>query len=238
MIMERNTIGILGGMGPEATAGLFSRIIRNTRADRDQDHVPVLIYNNPKIPDRSAYILGRGPDPVPALKEGSLFLQQAGVCCILWPCNTAHYFYEEVSRDLKVPVLHMIRETAACAGKKYPPSTIFGLLATLGTYKTGIYEKMFEEEGLTLVLPEEKNRQLTMESIYGDNGIKAGFTKEPLQRLKDPVKELKRKGAEVLIAGCTELSLVLTQETTDLPVIDPMTCLARAAVRKAGYPLE
>jgi len=236
--MDRDTIGILGGMGPEATAGLFSRIIKNTRADQDQDHVPVLIYNNPKIPDRSAYILGNGPDPVPALKEGSLFLQQAGVCCILWPCNTAHYFYKEVSRHLTVPVLHMIRETAACARKKYPSTTVFGLLATLGTYKTGIYVKIFKSEGLTLVLPGEKNRQLAMESIYGDKGIKAGFTKEPLQQLKDPVEELKRKESEVLIAGCTELSLVLTPETTGLPVIDPMTCLARAAVRKAGYPLN
>ncbi len=216
--MEKNTIGILGGMGPEATEGLFGRIIKYTRAGKDQDHLPVLIYNNPKIPDRSAFILGQGPDPVPALTEGSLFLQQSGVCCILWPCNTAHYFHEVVSRHLSVPLLHMIREMAACARDYFPSGTVFGLLATLGTYKTGIYEDIFREEGLSLALPGEENRRITMESIYGEKGIKAGYREEPLQMLGGPVEELKKKGVDVLIAGCT----------------DPMNCLARAAIRQAG----
>jgi len=236
--MEKNTIGILGGMGPEATEFLFGLIIRNTRAAKDQDHLPVLIYNNPKIPDRSAYILGRGPDPVPALTEGSLFLERSGVCCILWPCNTAHYFHEEVSQHLRVPVLHMIRETAACMKEKYPAGTRFGLLATLGTYQTGTYEKIFEETGLDLVMPEEENRKITMEAIYGEKGIKAGYREEPLQMLGGPVAELKEKGTDVLIAGCTELSLVLSEETTGMPVTDPMVCLARAAIRAAGWRLK
>ena len=232
--MDKNTIGILGGMGPEATEALFGRIIRNTRAAGDQDHLPVLIYNNPKIPDRSAYILGKGPDPVPALTEGSLFLEQAGVCCILWPCNTAHYFHETVSEKVKAPILHMIRETAACLKEQYPAGTRFGLLATLGTYKTGTYEKIFRETGLALVLPEATNRQVAMDSIYGAQGIKAGYRQEPLQMLKGPMEELKEKGVDVLIAGCTELSLILSEKTTGMPVTDPMVCLARAAIKKAG----
>ena len=193
-MVEKNTIGILGGMGPEATAGLFSRIIGNTKAEKDQDHVPVLIYNNPGIPDRSAYILGKGPDPVPALTEGSLFLERSGVCCILWPCNTAHYFHDEVAGRLSVPLLHMIRETAACAHKGHAGGTVFGLLATLGTYKTGTYEKIFAEEGATLLLPEEENRQVTMDAIYGERGIKAGYREEPLRQLQGPLDELKKKG--------------------------------------------
>ncbi len=236
--MEKGTIGILGGMGPEATAALFQHIIHNTQADKDQDHVPVLIWNNPKIPDRSAFILGKGPDPVPALTAGSRFLEESGVCCILWPCNTAHYFHDEVSQQLQVPVLHMIRETAACLRKDYPAGTVFGLLATLGTYKTGTYEMIFREAGLTLVMPEEQNRQTTMTSIYGAKGIKAGYRDEPLEMLGAPLEELKQKGAEVIIAGCTELSLVLTPGTTGQPVVDPMVCLARAAIRKAGYEVK
>ena len=236
--MEPHTIGILGGMGPEATAYLFRLIIKNTPAAKDQDHLPVLIYNNPKIPDRSAYILGQGPDPVPALTEGSLFLQESGVCCILWPCNTAHYFHEMVSRRLKVPVLHMIEETARCAAENFPRGTVFGLLSTLGTYKTGIYEKIFGEAGLILLLPEEENRQLTMESIYGEKGIKAGYKEEPLKMLGKPLDDLKAKNTEVLISGCTELSLVLSRKTTGLPVLDPMNCLARAAIRKAGKKIK
>ncbi len=232
--MEKNTIGILGGMGPEATAALFQQIIRNTRAEKDQDHLPVLIYNNPKIPDRSAYILGKGPDPVPALTKGSRFLQEAGVCCILWPCNTAHYFHETISKQVTVPILHMIRETIACMARQYPAGTRFGLLATLGTYRTGTYEKIFGEAGLDLVIPDEKNRQVTMDAIYGAQGIKAGYHDEPLQMLKGPVADLKAQGAGVLIAGCTELSLVLTPETTGMPVTDPMVCVARAAIKKAG----
>ena len=231
--MDPNTIGILSGMGPEATAGLFELIIKNTKAEKDQDHLPVLLYNNPKILDRSAYILGKGPDPVPALTEGSLFLQRSGVCCILWPCNTAHYFHDMVSRNLTVPVLHMIKETAKCAGEDFPRGTVFGLLATLGTYKTGIYEKIFREAGLTLVFPEEENRKITMESIYGAKGIKAGYKEEPLGMLKKPIHELKEKKADVLISGCTELSLVLSGTTTGMPVLNPMECLARAAISKA-----
>lgn len=232
--MDPNTIGILGGMGPEATAGLFELIIKNTKAKKDQDHLPVLIYNNPKIPDRSAFILGQGPDPVPALTAGSLFLQKAGVCCILWPCNTAHYFHDEVSRQLTVPILHMIKEAAKCAVENFPRGTVFGLLATLGTYKTGIYEKIFREAGLTLVLPGEENRKVTMESIYGIKGIKAGYKEEPLEILKKPIDEMKEKKTEVLVSGCTELSLVLSKTTTGLPVLNPMECLARAAIREAG----
>jgi aspartate racemase len=232
--MEKNTIGILGGMGPEATAALFQQIIRNTRADTDQDHLPVLIYNNPKIPDRSAYILGKGPDPVPALTEGSRFLQEAGVCCVLWPCNTAYYFHETVSKQVSIPILHMIRETAVCMKMQYPSGTRFGLLATLGIYQTGTYDKIFREAGLDLVIPDEKNRQVTMDAIYGAQGIKAGYHDEPLQMLVEPVADLKAQGANVLIAGCTELSLVLTPETTGIPVTDPMVCVARAAIKKAG----
>jgi len=236
--MRDKTIGILGGMGPEATASLFRLIIKNTRADKDQDHVPVLIYNNPKIPDRSAYILGQGPSPVPALKEGSQLLEKAGVCCILWPCNTAHYFHGDIAMYLSVPLLNMIRETAVFSQGAFPPGTTFGLLTTLGTYQTYIYEKMFDKKGLILIRPDEENRKRIMESIYGSMGIKAGYKQEPIEMLRGAVVYLRSHGADVLISGCTELSLVLSEENTGMPVINPMYILARAAILYAGYPLK
>lgn len=235
---KEQIIGILGGMGSEATARLFSLIIENTDAHSDQEHVPVLIYNNPKIPDRSAFILGRGPDPVPYLIKGSQKVEKAGASCLLWPCNTAHYFAEEVEKYLEIPVIHMIRETARYAHSQFPEGTRLGLLATLGTYKTKLYSDIFSDEMVPLILPSEENRERTMESIYGKDGIKAGHHHQPLEMLQRPLSELRDLGAQVVVAGCTELSLVLTEETAGMPVLDPMRIVARAAIRFAGYPLK
>ncbi|NOY37242.1 MAG: amino acid racemase [Chlorobi bacterium] len=231
-------IGILGGMGSEATAALFSLIIENTDAHNDHEHAPVLIYNNPKIPDRSAYLLGYGSNPVPLLIEGSRKLEIMGASCILWPCNTAHYFAEEVQKHLSVPVIHMIRETAVYVRSAFPSGTRFGLLATEGTYKTELYRDIFAEEGVDLLVPSEKNKEITMISIYGEKGIKAGYHKEPVEMLQAPLRELRDHGADVVIAGCTELSLVLNPRTTGMDVLDPMRILARAAIRFVQYPLK
>ena len=132
------TIGILGGMGSEATSILFQDIVNQTDATKDSEHIPVIINNDPSIPDRSAYILGKGPDPVPYLQDGVKKLQAWGADCMIMPCNTAHYFIDEITSVIQIPVLNMIEETAVFAKKQYPGVSRFGLLATLGTYKTEI----------------------------------------------------------------------------------------------------
>ncbi|GAH53208.1 unnamed protein product, partial [marine sediment metagenome] len=110
--MPEKIIGILGGMGPEATVDLFHKIIKFTPAKKDQDHFRIIIDNNPKIPDRTAAILGKGEDPLPALQETARNLEKAGVDFIIIPCNTAHYFLPQIQKSVNIPVLNMIEETA------------------------------------------------------------------------------------------------------------------------------
>jgi len=230
----KKTIGILGGMGSEATSVLFQDIVSQTDADNDSEHIPVIIYNDPSIPDRSAYILGRGPDPVPFLLRSARKLEAWGADCVIMPCNTAHFFISEITAVISIPVLHMIEETALRAKLQFPEVTRFGLLATLGTYKTGLYGKAFSEQRITAVLPDESYRNLSMESIYGKKGLKAGFKSEPINMLKESMYSLQKKGAEVFIAGCTEISLVAKELGETAPILDPMKILAAASIRFSG----
>ena len=143
----KNTIGIVGGMGPLATCDLFRKIIEVTEAGSDQEHVRVVIDSNTEIPDRTAAILAGGKDPVPELRKSASHLVSIGADLLIMPCNTAHYFYDQVAPTVGVPFLHMIRETAACL-KRQGVGTV-GLLATDGTVQSGVYHAAFEEAGIT-----------------------------------------------------------------------------------------
>ncbi|GAH56604.1 unnamed protein product, partial [marine sediment metagenome] len=143
--MPEKIIGILGGMGPEATIDLFYKIIKFTPAEKDQDHFRIIIDNNPKIPDRTAAILGKGEDPLPALQETARNLEKAGVDFIIIPCNTAHYFLPQIQKSVNIPVLNMIEETAKETRKRIFPIQKVGLLASMGIYKTEIYHQHFKK---------------------------------------------------------------------------------------------
>jgi aspartate racemase len=232
---HKKTIGILGGMGPEATAYLFSSIIRQTKASTDQDHIHVLIDNNPQIPDRSAYILGEGPDPIPAMVKSAKRLQKAGADFIIIPCNTAHYFLNEISTALTIPILDMIETTADYIRHTHPQVGRTGLLATLGTYKTNLYEKVFSSRGIEILVPDQQNQQVVMEAIYGKEGIKAGYRESPAGILVRQSERLVNQGADAILCGCTEISLVLRQDLIPIRIFNSLDILAYAAVREAGY---
>jgi len=232
---EKKTIGILGGMGPDATAYLFSSIIRQTQAQTDQDHVHILIDNNPRIPDRSAFILGRGPDPLPAMIQTARQLEDAGAHLIIIPCNTAHYFLKSLVRSLNIPVLDMIAITAGFIHESYPLVKKSGLLATLGTYHTHLYEQVFASFSMEVLVPDEHNREAVMAAIYGEQGIKAGYREGPAAILVDQSEKLVEQGAETIICGCTEISLVLKQDMIPIRLVNPLDILAREAIVQAGY---
>ncbi|MEW8979581.1 MAG: amino acid racemase [Symbiobacterium sp.] len=232
--MPKKTIGILGGMGPEATADLFLKIIRATPARTDQEHIRVLIDNNPAIPDRTAAILGRGPDPVPLLTRTARLLEQWGADLIVIPCNTAHYFHDQVQASVHVPVLHIMKETAAFLRERYPGLSAVGVLATTGTVRTGLYQRFLGERGLHALVPDDEGQQEVMDCIYGEHGVKAGHTgPEVTERLVRVAQSLVARGAGAVIAGCTELPIVLHDGDLPVPVIDPTRILAEAAVRAA-----
>lgn len=231
----KKQIGILGGMGLEATSELFNLIIRNTKAHNDQDHIPVLIVNNPKIPDRSLYILGKGPSPVNMLIEGALKLEQMGANIILIPCNTAHFFIKQIEEKIHLPIIDMIKETARYVLYKYPEIKRYGLLSTAGVYKTAIYKKIFEDIALEIINPDTLYQQQNMTAIYGNNGIKAGNKTFPRKILLQSVANLEESGAGAIITGCTEISPVLKQSHVNIPIINPLKILAVKSIELAGY---
>ena len=212
---REKVIGILGGMGPEATAALFLKIIRATPALKDQDHFRIIIDNNPKIPSRIQAILGEGESPLEQLRETLHTLERAGAEVIAIPCNSAHYYYNELQASTNAPIINMISETAAYTHNNFPSIKKTGLLATTGTIKAGIYHQAMTKP--EIITPDDNEQEIVMNAIYGKQGIKAGYTQgKPRDDILEVAKVLINRGAEAIIAGCTEVSLVLTQE--DLPV--------------------
>lgn len=224
-------IGVIGGMGPLATADLYKKIIYFTVAEKDQDHSHVIIDSNPKIPDRTDYILHKGPSPIPEIVKSIRRLEAAGCDFLIMPCNTAHTIIEEIKKTTKVPFLNMMEETAKYVAKKHP-GEIIGLLATDGTVYSGAYHKYLEKEGVKVVTPSE-NQEKVMDFIF--KGVKSGNVMMSLKGIEDAVKELTEKGASVILLGCTELSAVSDRiKELDYVFVDPLDILAHAAVIKGG----
>ena len=222
-------IGILGGMGPLATADLFSKIVLLTDAGSDNEHIRTIIDSNSHIPDRTEAILNGGRDPVPDMLESARLLERAGCDVIIIPCNTAHFFIGRLQEQISVPFIDMIRETA----KKLQSDGIrtAGLLATDGTCQTGIYEKALADAGIAMLRPEPDDQRIVMDTIYK---VKAQNSDIPVERLRQIAAKFKQRGAQGIILGCTELPIVFQNIETVLPKYDPTLILAQCAVRFAG----
>lgn len=229
---KRKIIGILGGLGPAATVDIFDKIVKNTPASKDQDHIKVIIENNPQIPDRTAALRGSGEDPGVSMLASAEKLQDAGADFIIVPCNTAHVFLESVRKHIKIPAISMIEETAKYISKNFPGVKKAGLLATSGTVGSSVYRKPLNDEGIELLVPSsESQEKLVMEAIYGKEGIKAGHkTGQPRDFLMKAAEELVKEGAEVIILGCTEIPLALKNGDMPTPFVDPTEILAKAAI--------
>ncbi|MBA7530790.1 Aspartate racemase [subsurface metagenome] len=225
-------VGILGGMGPETTADFFLKVIKATPAKKDQDHLRIIIDNNPKIPPRTLAILGKGKSPLKQLQETLHNLEKAGAEIIVMPCNTAHHYYSELQESTNIPIINMISETAAYIYQNFPDMKKIGLLATTGTIKAGIYHKAIAK--LEVITPDEDAQETVMNAVYGEQGVKAGHTQgKPRNDILEVAEVLINKGAEAIVIGCTEISLVLSQEDLPIPLIDSLQILAAAVVRKA-----
>lgn len=224
------TIGILGGMGPLATADLFKKIIMMTDANSDNEHIPIIVENNTRIPDRTDYIINDGEDPTKYMIKSAIRLEMMGADVIIMPCNTAHYFYDEIIKYIKIPFINMIVETAKETKNLYPKGKI-GLLATEGTCRAGIYDKVFKEYNLELIKPNPEKQKYVMKLIYD---IKKGKDNTDLKNFKSVLKELKNQGAEAFILGCTELPVAFEMFSIEEICIDPTKVLACSAIRYAG----
>ena len=233
--MSEKIIGILGGMGPEATIDLFTKIVKGTKVKKDQDHLRILIDNNPKIPDRTLAIQGKAPSLLPELARSAKILENAGADFIVIPCVTAHYYYDSLQKEIKILILHVVEETMKYIQKKMKGTGRIGLIATEGTIHTGLFQKAFSNNAMELILPTpEVQRKWVTEAIYGKKGIKAVGPSEHSKRLIGKASEsFIKQGAQAIIAGCTEVPLVLKGGDLPIPVIDPISVLASAAVGQA-----
>ena len=228
--MPAKTLGIVGGMGPLATAMLFENVATLTQVSRDQDHIRVLIDSNPQIPDRTAHIIADGEDPRPELIATAKHLESMGADFLIMPCNTAHYFYDDIIKELSIPFLHMVNETAGHIRTHYPATQIVGVLATEGTCRAGVYEKALTSQNLTPIVPEAPMQKHVTDLIYG---IKAGKTGS-IQGFMEAVESLKNQGATCFVLGCTELSVAKKIHGFSGAFVDPLTVIAETAIRFAG----
>ncbi|MBZ4663445.1 MAG: aspartate racemase [Caloramator sp.] len=229
--MNDKVIGIIGGMGPEATADLFMKIIQKTKVEKDQDHFRIIIDNNPKIPDRTKAILYGGESPINTLINTAKNLEKVGVDVACIPCMTSHYFIEEIQNSVSYPIINAFDVVREYIFKHYPNVKNIGVLATTGTVKTGIFKKHLDFANVIYPSPTIQEEKV-MEAIYGEKGIKRGVKNEiPLNLLKSAAEHLISQGAELIILGCTEIGLVLKQEHVEVPVIDPMDVLADALIK-------
>ena len=229
----KKSIGILGGMGPLATADLFRKIVLLTDAARDNDHIRVYIDDNASIPDRTAAILSGGADPLPAMTDSLRKLEACGADCIIMPCNTAHYFLPRLQALTEIPFLSMLEATARACAARFPGKTA-AVLATKGTLSAGLYQAALEKEGVSFLIPEDAEQDALMRVIY--DGVKAGKGPEDYQAdMLSVVEALTARGADYFILGCTELPLAAQAISLPQPTVDPTAELAKAAIRFCGY---
>ncbi len=233
-------LGILGGVGPSATVDLMNKIIAHTPARRDQDHIKMIVEQNPQIPDRTANLVYNEEDPTIAMFSTCKRLEAEGADVIAIPCNTAHAFVESIQQYLMIPIINMLDATVDHIVKIYGDTVSIGLLATDGTIASRVYHDIAERYNLNMVTPDLKFQKDVMDSIYGTYGVKAGYTTGQCRAdIEKAINHIVEKGVEVLILGCTELPLMFPKETsviingTSFPLIDPTLVLAKKCVQLA-----
>ncbi len=223
------TLGILGGMGPEASSYFYQLITKRTPARCDQDHVPILLYSATQLPDRAPEISHPHTGPVSdGLKAAAQLLERSGAQMIAIPCNTAHYFIEPIQGAVAVPVLNMIHLTVAHIVKQ-DPKAVVGLVGTIATMSSGLYVSEFEAQGLSYKIPSQEGQDICQKMIYS---IKSGEDHKALREaFLGVLDQLRHQGATLIILGCTELPLLFPQGCPSY-TIDPMVVLADACISR------
>jgi aspartate racemase len=226
--MTFKRLGVLGGMGPLATVDFLQKLIEETPASRDQDHIPVIAYCVPQIPDRPAAITGNGESPLPQMLEGIQTLKRAGANVAAIACNTAHYWHDDLVRQGGLPILHIA--DAACAALPHRNVQRVGLLATQGTLAAGFYQSRFRERQFDCVLSsDDEQRTLVLPAI---DGVKRNDLAAAHALATQAARRLIERGAQVIVMGCTEIPLAIEHQPSDVSVycIDATRALARACV--------
>lgn len=227
-------VGVLGGMGPAATADFYRKLVEATPAHRDQDHLRTLIWSDPSIPDRAEAFLRGGPSPVRGLIAGARLLEESGADFIAVPCNTAHLFLGAVRRRAGIPVLDMIGSTVgeiltAGSGAEPPPGAV-AVLGTAATMASGIYTDRLIGNGVAVLHPRDAEQHAVIAAI---TAVKAGEIERGVGLLAPVLEALARSGATRVVTACTELPILSERIDAGPQIVDPTAALARACVRSA-----
>ena len=235
-------LGVLGGMGPLATVDFMGKLVAETPAEADVDHVPIVVYSVPQIPSRPRAILGGGPSPFPAMLAGMRVLRQAGAQLVAMPCNTAHYWYDDLMREGRLPIVHIADATCeeiaalGCKGK-------IGILGTDATIETRLFQERLEARGLQCIIPSAiELSELILPAI---EAVKGHDLERGHQLARRACEALRSAGAEAIVLGCTELPVAIQSAKSDIArrCVDPTLALARACVRwwqstRVGRPVD
>jgi len=226
---HRRIVGVIGGMGPEATVELMRRVIAMTQARDDQDHVHLIVDNNPQIPSRIAHLIeGTGADPTPELQRMARGLCAAGAQALAMPCNTAHGYADAIRAAVAVPLLDMVELTVSRIVERAPGGRV-GLLASTAVIRTQLYARPLQRHGVTLQMPGQQDR--VMEVI---KAVKRGETGDAVRR---PLASFARElagSSDVLLVACSELSMLADSIDAVAPVIDSLDVLSEAIVAFAS----
>lgn len=224
-------LGVLGGMGPLASAHFMTRLTLLTPAERDQDHIPAVLWSDPRVPDRNAARLGSGADPLPALVRGLRGLEAAGCGAIAIPCNTAHGWYGGMRAACRLPILHIVDAAAVDLRRIGVRGGTIGVMGTAATLAMRLYQDRLGGQGWTCLTPtEEEMRRLVSPAIAA---VKANRVAEAYAPLAEAVRGLAARGAGAVVLGCTEIPLGIQagpQDGLGIPVVDTIDALARAAI--------
>lgn len=228
------TIGILGGMGPEATCDMYKYIISNTKATKDQEHIHVIIDSNPLIPDRTAAILNNSDEPIKPMVTAAKNLENAGANMIIISCNTAHYFVNEIQKQINVPIINMIETT--CQHIKNNNINKVLVLCTEGTKKVGIYSTYLEKYNIDYIYPDQNFQNEINRIIY--EGVKKGVEVFDTTLINEKLSEYNDLGYCHAILGCTELPIATIKYGLKYNFINPSEIVAKKAIELAGYTLK
>lgn len=230
--MQR-VLGVLGGMGPLASAHFMVRLTALTPATRDQDHVPAVLWSDPRIPDRSAARLRGGEDPLPALLRGIRGLEAAGCGAIAIPCNTAHGWFAEMQAATPLPILHIVDAAAAELGALGVPDGTIGVMGTAGTLAMRLYQERLEARGYRCLVPSEAEMAASVTPAIAL--VKANRVAEAYAPLAEVARSLVARGAAAVVLGCTEIPLgIAAGPALPFPVADTIDALARVSIAWAS----
>lgn len=228
----KKRLGVIGGMGPEATAYFYEEVIRHTKAESDQEHIDMTILSHATMPDRTkAIISGDDRELLEAMKEDVQALEMMKVSNIAIPCNTSHFFYDDIQAMTTTPIIHMPREAVRYAKEHYENVKKIGIMGTDGTIRSGIYHKECEMLGIEAVAPSEKRQKDVMSLIYDD--VKAG-KKGDYQKFERTMEEFIKKDCDVVILACTEISVFKKDHVLPAICLDAMDVLIRESVLRSG----